>query len=128
VGEPVLETSRLILREMSPNDLDFVASMLAHPEVMRFWLRCYSREEAEEWVRQQQDCYARHGHGYWLALEKATLQPGGQAGLLMLEVDGVEEVSLGYISSTALSGAGVSRRRRERPAWFTPSRPSESPA
>ncbi len=97
MGEPVLETSRLVLREMSLNDLDFVASMLAHPEVMRFWPRCYSREEAEEWVRQQQDRYARHGHGYWLALEKATVQPVGQAGLLTLEVDGVEEVSLGYI-------------------------------
>ena len=36
MGEPVLETSRLILREMSLSDLDFVASMLAHPEVMRF--------------------------------------------------------------------------------------------
>ncbi len=97
MGEPVLETSRLVLREMSLNDLDLVASMLAHPEVMRFWPRCYSREETEEWVRQQQDRYARHGHGYWLALEKATIQPVGQAGLLTLEVDGVEEVSLGYI-------------------------------
>ena len=31
----VLDTPRLILREMSLDDLDFVAAMLADPEVMR---------------------------------------------------------------------------------------------
>jgi hypothetical protein len=31
---------------MSPDDLDFVAAMLAHPEVMRYYPKCYSREEA----------------------------------------------------------------------------------
>ena len=33
----ILETSRLRLREMGMTDLDFVAAMLAHPEVMRFY-------------------------------------------------------------------------------------------
>ncbi len=31
-----LETCRLVLRELSFDDLDFVAEMLAHPEVMHF--------------------------------------------------------------------------------------------
>ncbi len=97
MGKPVLETARLVLREMDLADLDFVAAMLAHPEVMRYWPRCYSREEAEDWVRWQQERYARHGHGYWLAIEKATGQPVGQAGLLTLVIDGVQEAALGYI-------------------------------
>jgi RimJ/RimL family protein N-acetyltransferase len=33
----LLETDRLMLREMSQGDLDFVATMLADPEVMRFY-------------------------------------------------------------------------------------------
>ncbi len=93
----VLETPRLVLREMCLADLDFVASMLAHPEVMRFYPKCYSREEAEAWVRRQQDRYARHGHGFWLVIEKATGQAVGQAGLLMQRVDGIDEAGLGYI-------------------------------
>ena len=44
--KPVLETPRLILREMSVADLDFIAQVLAHPEVMRFWPKCYDRDEA----------------------------------------------------------------------------------
>ena len=97
MGEPVLETSRLLLRELVPDDLDFVAAMLADPEVMRYWPRPYSREEAEDWVRRQRERYARDGYGYWLAVERATGRPVGQTGLLTVEVDGVEEAALGYI-------------------------------
>ena len=95
--EPVLETARLVLREMSLADLDFIAEMLAHPEVMRFWPKCYDRDEAADWVRRQQARYARDGVGYWLVLERATGRPEGQAGLLLLQVDDSEEIGLGYI-------------------------------
>jgi RimJ/RimL family protein N-acetyltransferase len=94
---PVLETTRLTLREMSLADLDFIAEMLAHPEVMRFWPKCYDRDEAADWVRRQQARYAKDGVGYWLLLDRATGRPAGQAGLLVLQVDGTEEIGLGYI-------------------------------
>jgi ribosomal-protein-alanine N-acetyltransferase len=93
----VLETTRLILREMSLDDLDFVSAMLAHPEDMRYWPKCYNREEAADWINRQQQRYASHGVGYWLVLDKSSNQPVGQAGLLVQQVDGVEEIGLGYI-------------------------------
>ena len=67
----ILETPRLILREMSLDDLDFVATMLADSEVMRYYPKCYSREEAQTWVQRQIKRYTRHGHGLWLVLDKA---------------------------------------------------------
>lgn len=97
MGETVLETPRLVLRELDSGDLDFVAAMLADPEVMRYWPRPYAREEAEAWVRRQRERYARDGYGYWLAVERATGRPVGQVGLLTVELDGVEEAALGYI-------------------------------
>jgi ribosomal-protein-alanine N-acetyltransferase len=93
----VLRTNRLILREMSGDDLDFVAEMLANPEVMKYWPKCYSRQESADWIKRQQDRYARDGVGYWLALNKDSHQPIGQAGLLALQVDGSPELGLGYI-------------------------------
>jgi RimJ/RimL family protein N-acetyltransferase len=102
----ILETKRLILREMSLADLDFVAAMLAHPEVMHHWPKCYNREEAAEWIKRQQKRYATDGVGYWLALDKASGQPVGQAGLLVLQVDGVEEIGLGYIMHRPFWGNG----------------------
>jgi RimJ/RimL family protein N-acetyltransferase len=93
----ILETPRLILREMSLADLDFVAAMLADPEVMRYYPKCYSREEAQTWVERQMKRYARHGHGLWLVLDKASGQPVGQAGLLIQNIEGVEEKEVGYL-------------------------------
>jgi len=93
----ILETPRLLLRELSLSDLDFVAELIGHPEVMHFWPKTYTRDEAEAWIRRQQDRYARDGCGYWLALNKATGQPIGQAGLLVHGLDGVPVTDIGYI-------------------------------
>jgi RimJ/RimL family protein N-acetyltransferase len=94
---PILETTRLALRELNLGDLDFVAAMLAHPEVMEFWPNIYQRDEAEAWIRKSQSRYASDGFGYWLALDKTSGQPIGQAGLLRQEVNGVAETGIGYI-------------------------------
>lgn len=89
--------SRLAFREMTLADLDFVAAMLAHPEVMRFYPKCYSRAESEGWVQRQMDRYLRDGHGLWLVLETASGAPVGQVGLLLQQVDGVAEPEVGYL-------------------------------
>src|SRR5262245_55994518 len=93
----ILETSRLVLRELAPEDIDFVAEMLGHPEVMRFWPRPYSRAEAADWIRRHQERYASHGYGYWLAIDKQSGLRVGQAGVLVQQVEGVAETGLGYI-------------------------------
>ena len=93
----ILETPRLILRQMSLADLDFIAVMLADPEVMRYYPKCYSREEAQTWIERQMNRYARHGHGLWLVLDKASGQPVGQVGLLIQNVEGVDEKEVGYL-------------------------------
>jgi RimJ/RimL family protein N-acetyltransferase len=93
----ILETPRLLLRELGLRDLDFVAELLAHPEVMHFWPKTYTRDEAEAWIRKHQERYDRDGYGYWLAVDKRSGQPIGQAGLLRQEVDGVTETGIGYI-------------------------------
>ena len=59
----VVETRRLVLREMSLADLDFISALLAHPEVMRYWPKCYGRDEAADWIKRQQDRYDSHGVG-----------------------------------------------------------------
>jgi ribosomal-protein-alanine N-acetyltransferase len=93
----MIETPRLVLRELTPADLDAVAEMLGDAEVMRYFPKPLSREESEAWIGRWRACYARDGFGYWLAVEKTTERPVGQAGLLMQEIDGVAEPGLGYI-------------------------------
>lgn len=93
----ILETPRLVLRELTTNDLDFLAAMLADDEVMRFYPQRYSRADAETWLQRQQDRYARDGHGGWLALAKATNHPVGQVGLVRQLIEGVVMSEIGYL-------------------------------
>jgi RimJ/RimL family protein N-acetyltransferase len=93
----VLETARVRLRELSRADLDFVAAMLGDAEVMQYYQKPLSRDEAETWIARQTARYARHGHGLWLAEERSTGQPIGTIGLVMQHVDGVAEAEVAYL-------------------------------
>lgn len=100
VAEPtriILQTPRLILREMNPSNLDFIAELLADPNVMRYWPRPHTREESAGWIERQQQRYARDGCGYWLATEQTTGEPIGQVGVMMTPIDGNVEPALGWI-------------------------------
>jgi RimJ/RimL family protein N-acetyltransferase len=93
----VLETRQLTLREMGIADLDFVAEMLGDPQVMRFYPKTYDRDESEAWIRKQEERYAGRGCGIWLAVERGTGDPVGQAGVLIVDLDGTEEPALAYL-------------------------------
>ena len=92
-----LETDRLALREMTPDDIDFVAAMLGDAQVMRWYPRVYSRAESREWLERQRWRYSTYGCGLWLCEERHTGVPVGQAGLLMQDVDGAIEPEIGYL-------------------------------
>lgn len=102
----ILETPRLFLRELSWADLDFVAAMVGHREVMWAWGKAFTRDEAVKWITRQEERYAQDGYGYWLAVNKNTGEPVGQAGLLGVEIDGQKEVGLGYILHRPFWGLG----------------------
>ena len=93
----ILETPRLLLREMTLDDLDFIAALLGDREVTRFYPQLFSRADAEAWVRRNLDRYARHGYGLWLVLDRLSGQPVGQVGLIRQLVEGVDEDEVGYL-------------------------------
>ncbi len=102
----ILETERLVLRQLVPDDLDFVALMLADAQVMRHYPRRYTREESAEWIERQLTRYARDGHGLWLALDRAAGVPVGQVGLCMQCVDGAWIPEIGYLLHHRYWGKG----------------------
>lgn len=101
-----LESERLALREMTHDDLDFVAAMLGDAEVMRWYPKVYSRAEAREWLERQLWRYSTYGCGLWLAEERASGVPVGQTGLLMQDVDGALEPEIGYLLHRSFWGVG----------------------
>jgi len=93
----IIETTRLKLRELVPNDLDFMAEMMADNEVMRYYPRRLSRELLADWIARQRERYASDGYAMWLAESKETGAPVGQVGLTRQVVNGVEECEVGYL-------------------------------
>jgi RimJ/RimL family protein N-acetyltransferase len=102
-----LATARLAFREMTPGDLDDMAGLLGDPQVMRYYPRPHSREEASAWIAWSQRLYRDHGFGLWLL----TLRNGGEfvgdCGLTPQQVDGVTEIEVGYHIRSALQGRGL---------------------
>lgn len=93
----ILETARLRLREMTLDDLDFLASLLGDPEVMRFFPKPLDRDESRQWIERALGRYAEHGHGHWLVLDRQTGEPLGQVGLILQVVDEQPRHEIGYL-------------------------------
>ena len=102
----IAETPRLRLREMTPDDLDFVATMLAHPDVNRYYERQFDRADAQVWLERQLARYARHGHGLWLVEERDTGEPVGQVGLAIQDVEGECNPEIGWLLHRPYWGRG----------------------
>jgi RimJ/RimL family protein N-acetyltransferase len=102
----ILETPRLLLREMTRRDIDFIATMMAHPEVNHFYERRFTRAESETWLERQLERYRRDGKGLWLVVERATGNPVGQVGLAFQEVEGERHPEIGWLLDRAYWGQG----------------------
>ena len=94
---PILETHRLRLRELVPEDIEFLAEMLADAEVMRYYPRRLTRELSGEWITRQIERYRTDGYGLWLAEERESGRPVGQIGLVRQTINGADECEVGYL-------------------------------
>jgi RimJ/RimL family protein N-acetyltransferase len=99
------ESARLTFREMTPDDLDDMALLLGDPEVMTYYPRPKTRDEAVRWIEWNRGLYRMHGYGLWLL---STADDGfvGDCGLTPQLVDGVTELEVGYHVLPALQGRG----------------------
>jgi RimJ/RimL family protein N-acetyltransferase len=97
-GRVVVETSRLLLREQTMEDLDHVAAFAADPEVMRYLGTggVRTRDEAKEALEWMIERSAEDGFGLWATVERATGRWIGRCGLLVHEIDGATETEVAY--------------------------------
>lgn len=93
----ILQTERLILREMRGTDIPVLCGMLQDPEVMYAWEHTFSDQEVQEWLQKQLSRYAADGFGLWAVVLKATGEMIGQCGLTRQEMDGASVIEVGYL-------------------------------
>lgn len=106
--EMVLETERLILREMDEGDLPDLAEMLENPRVMAAYEHTFTAADICQWLARQQGRYQAYGFGLWAVVEKGGRMVG-QAGLSMQPYRGREVLEIGYLLKERLWGRGFAR-------------------
>lgn len=102
----ILQTPRLRLRELEPEDLDFVAAMMGDAEVMRYYPKPLDRSEAKVWLHRQLARYENDGHGLWLVELRSTGEPVGQIGLIRQIVEDAPEREIGWLLHRPYWGNG----------------------
>lgn len=102
----ICETSRLLLRHFTMDDLEDLVAMHSDPEVSRFIggvkLPEQSRERLAEWIAE----YEQYGFSKWAVILRATGEFIGRCGLSLEEANGVSEWELGWTFARAHWGHG----------------------
>ncbi len=103
----ILTTERLRLRPIERGDLDSLARLNADPEVMKFSLGLLDREQAKEKLDRILATMAERGWDSFVIEHRDDGRFAGIVGLAPQEVDGVEEIELGYRLMPECWGRGL---------------------
>lgn len=93
----VLETKRLILREMTQADFPYLCKILQDDDVMYAYEGAFINDEVQIWLDKQIDRYKEYGFGLWAAVLKETGIMIGQCGLTMQDYNGSKVMEVGYL-------------------------------
>lgn len=105
----VLETERLLLREMEQSDFQDLAEILQDPEVVYAYEHEFTDEEVQQWLDRQKKRYAQHGFGLWAVQRKGTGEMIGQAGLTLQPCEGEQVLEIGYLFKKRFWHRGYAR-------------------
>ncbi|WP_157150159.1 GNAT family N-acetyltransferase [Brachyspira sp. SAP_772] len=86
----IIETNRLILRELNKNseeDYNSLCEILKDKETMYAYEHGFTEEECREWFERQINRYKTYGFGLWAVILKENNKLIGQAGLTMQNID-----------------------------------------
>ena len=112
----ILETERLLLREMCQADFESLCKILQDEETMYAYEGAFSDAEAQEWLDRQISCYKRWGLGLWAVVLKDTGEMIGQCGLTIQPWKGRELLEAGCLLQRAyyaVEAAGACFRNAE---------------
>ena len=93
----ILQTHRLLLREMTQSDFSDLCEILQDSRVMYAYEGPFTDEEVQLWLDRQLSRYREDGISLWAALDKQTGTMLGQVGLTWQDADGKRVLEVGYL-------------------------------
>lgn len=92
----IIETPRLLLRQMTHGDVPALLAVFCDVEAMRYYPAAFDEARMQAWVDWNMRSYEARGYGLWAMILRATGEVIGDCGLVSQQVDGVQEVEVGY--------------------------------
>jgi len=92
----ILQTERLVLRELTEEDYPALNRVLGDPEVMRYYPHPFGDKEVKNWITRNRERYRVLGFGLWAVCLRDTGELIGDCGLTMQNINGVICPEIGY--------------------------------
>jgi RimJ/RimL family protein N-acetyltransferase len=109
---PILQTSRLVLREFTPEDAHDLARVLCDPETMPYYSAPYDCAGVEQRIARNRQRYQDDGVGLWAmelqdSRESELHKAVGDCGIVLQQVEGERLYEIGYHLRRDLWGQGL---------------------
>ena len=92
----ILETERLLFREMDDGDFAALQAVISDPENMKYYEAPYDENGVRRWIDWCKSSYAKYGFGLWAIVLKETGEMIGDCGISMQPIDGDWKPEIGY--------------------------------
>ena len=92
----VIETKRLLLREMTYKDFYALYQVLADEDIMRHYPYTFDETGVRNWIERNIERYRILGFGLWAVCLKETGEVIGDCGLTMQLINGQIKPEIGY--------------------------------
>ncbi|MBQ9699789.1 MAG: GNAT family N-acetyltransferase [Lachnospiraceae bacterium] len=92
----LIETERLILRNMREEDFDALYRVLADSDIMQHYPYSFDEARVKGWINRNIERYQIFGFGLWAVCLKETGEMIGDCGLTMQLINGQIKPEIGY--------------------------------
>lgn len=97
MSKPIMETDRLILRELEVSDYDNLCRILQDDDVMYAYEGAFNKDEVYDWLNKQLVRYKNDGIGLYGVILKENGEFIGQCGLTIQLYNNQKVVEIGYL-------------------------------
>ena len=104
-----METERLLLREMNPDDFDALYAVLADSDIMQHYPYPFDEARVRGWIERNIKRYQKDGFGLWAVCRKDTGEMIGDCGLTLQNINGETRPEIGYHSRRDSQRKGYAR-------------------
>ena len=115
------ESKRLFYRELQESDFDWWMEFASKAEAIKYFDftgNLAPDEFCRKWFDKAFDRYRNNSGGHNVLIEKITGEPVGMCGLLIQEVDGFEELEIGYSIHPKYWGKGFASEAAQKCKTF----------